>query len=92
MLLKDRVYRQYYLNSDPLSNTTFRGHRYLHSHVLLNSWIDLADDLSIYSSLPDATSPRSNVDILNISNQPVAGSIIVMQVRLALFQMIAPPV
>ena len=27
------------LNSDPLSNTTLHGCGYLHSHVLLNSWL-----------------------------------------------------
>ena len=79
------------LNSDPLSNTTFCGRRYLHIHVLLNSWLTLADYLYMYSSLPIVTSLRSNVGISKISNQPVAGSIIGMQVRLAFLQIIAPP-
>ena len=65
-----------HLNSDPLSNTTLRGRGYLHSHVLLKTWITLADDLSTHSSLSSATSSRSNVGIPMISSQPVAGSII----------------
>ena len=32
------------LNSDPLSNMTLRGCGYLHSHVLLNNWLTLADN------------------------------------------------
>ena len=35
---------------------------------------------------------RSYVDISTISNQPVVGSIIVLQVRITLFLMIAPHV
>ena len=35
------------LNLDPLSNTTFRGHGYLHIHVLLNIRLTLEDDLSM---------------------------------------------
>ena len=79
------------LNSDPLSNTTLCGRRYMHKHVLLNRWLTLVDNLSMYPSLPDVTPSRSNVGILKISNQPVAGSVIVIQVRQTLFQMIAPP-
>ena len=79
------------LNSDPLPNTTFRGCGYLHSHVLLNIWITLADYLSMYSSLPAVASSRSNIGISTTSNQPVTGSIIVIQVRLSSFCMIAPP-
>ena len=80
---------KYSLNSDLFLNTTLRGCGYLHRNVLLNIWLTLSDDLSIYSLLPAVTSLRSNVGISTISNHPVAGSIIVMQVRLALFWMIA---
>ena len=45
----------------------------------------------MYSSWRPVTSSRSNVGTLEISNQPVSGSIIVIQVRLKLFLMIAPP-
>ena len=79
------------LNSEPLSNTTLCGRGYLHSHVLLNSWITLADDLSMYSSLPSATPSRSNVGILNLSNHPVAGSIIFIQVGLEFLRFTVPP-
>ena len=82
---------KYRLNSDPLSNTTMCGRGYMNSHVLLNSWINMADDLSMYYSLPVVNSSRRNVGISITSNQPVAGSIIFMQVRLELLQMIAPP-
>ena len=44
------------LNSDPLSKTALHGLRYLHSHLLLKIWLILADDLSIYLSLPAVTS------------------------------------
>ena len=54
---------KYHLNSDMLSNTTLRGCGYMHSPLLLNIWLTLADDLSIYSSLPAFTSSRSNVGI-----------------------------
>ena len=47
------------LNSDPLPNTTLRGHGFLLSHVVLNNWLTLADDLSMYSSLPPITSSKS---------------------------------
>ena len=80
------------LNSDLLSNTTWRGRGYMHRHVLLNNWLTLADDLSVYSLLPVIFSSRSYVGISTISNQPVARSIIVLQVILTLFLMIAPPV
>ena len=80
------------LNLDPLSNSTWRGCGYLHIHVLLNRWITLADDLYIYSSLTVVSSSRLKVSISKITNQPVAGSIIVLQVRPTLFIMIAPPV
>ena len=82
---------KYYLNSEPLWNTNFCGCGYLHSHVLLNIWLTLEDDLSMYSSLPSASSSRSNIDILKISNQPVLGSTIVIQVRLELFRMTVLP-
>ena len=70
------------LNSDPLSNKTLRGRGYLHSHVLLNNWLTLADDLYMYSWLPAVTSSRSNVGISKVSNQPVAWSIIATQFKL----------
>ena len=40
---------KYCLNSDLLSNMTFHGRGYLLSHVLLNKWITLSYDLSMYS-------------------------------------------
>ena len=46
------------LSSDIFSNNNLCGHRYLHIHVLLNIWLTLADDLSMYLSLPDVTSLR----------------------------------
>ena len=79
------------LKSDMLSNTALRGHEFLLSHILFNNWLTLVDDLSIYSPLLYVASLKSNVGTLMISNQPVAGSIIVMQVILALFLMISPP-
>ena len=79
-------------NSYMLSNTTLRRCGYLIIHVMLNSWLSLADDLSIYSSLPPLTSLRSYVGTQAISNQPVVGFIIVMQLRLNLLIMIGPPV
>ena len=80
-----------HLNSDMFSNGTFHGCGYVHSHVLLNSWLTLADDLYIYLSLPSAISSRSDIGILTILNQPVVGSIIFMQVRLVLLRMTFPP-
>ena len=52
---------KYGLNPDPLSRTTLCGCRYLHIRAFLNNWLTLADDLSMYSSLPAVTSSRSNV-------------------------------
>ena len=83
---------KYRLNWYPLSNTTFCGNGYLLSHVLLNNCIDLSDDLSIYSLLPPVTSSRSYFGTLTISNQPVVGLIIIIQLILALFLIIAPHV
>ena len=37
------------LNSDPLSKTTRFGRGYLDNHVLLKSWLILAEVLSMYS-------------------------------------------
>ena len=51
----------------------------------------MEDYSSMYSSLPAATSQRLNIGISTILNQPVAKPIIVMQVRLTLFLIIAPP-
>ena len=79
------------LNSDPLSKTTYCGCGYLLIHVLLNNWLTMADDLLIYSPLPPVTSSWSYVSTLMISTPPVAGSIIVMQVRLTVLLIIAPP-
>ena len=50
-----------HLEPDPFSNTTFCWRRYLCSPVLFNNWLTLADNLSIYSSLPSVTSYMSNV-------------------------------
>ena len=69
-----------------------RGCGYLHSHVLLNKWLTLADYLYIYLLLPVITSLRSYVGISMISNQPVEGLKIVLQFRPTLFLMIALPV
>ena len=80
------------LNSYHLSNITWRGRGYLHIHVLLNSWITLVDDLSMYLSLPVVTSSSSYIGISKISNHPVAGSIIFLQVRPTLFLIMVPPV
>ena len=80
-----------HLNSDPLSNTTLHGLGYLLRHVLLNNWLTQADDLSTYSPLLPITSLKSYVGISTISNQPVVGSIIDIQVRIALYLMIALP-
>ena len=83
---------KYRLNSDPLSNTTLCGHRYLHIHMFLKTWITLTYYLSMYYSLPSATSSRSNVGISTILNQTVARSVIFIQVRLSLFRMKFTPV
>ena len=82
---------KYLLNLEPLPNTTFYGSRYLHNHVLLNIWINLADDFSMYSIFTFNTSSRLKQGTLTISNHPVKGSIILMQVRFTSFLMIAPP-
>ena len=82
----------YRLNSDLLSNTTWHGRGYLYSHVMLNNWLTLAYYLYMYSSLPVETSLRSYVSISTIYNQPVAGSIIVLQAILILFIIIVLPV
>ena len=70
-----------------------RGYRcrYLNIHVLLNHWLTLLDDLPMYSPLPPVDSLRSNIVPSTISNQPIVGLIIVKQVILTLFLMIAPP-
>ena len=80
-----------HLNLDPLSNTTLRVCGYLLSYVLLNNWLTLANDLSIYSELPHVISSRSNVSTLTILNQHVSALIIVMKLRLTILLMIAPP-
>ena len=80
------------LNSDPLSNTTWRGRGYLHRHVLLNNCLTLADDLFMYSSLLVVSKSRSYVGISTIPNQPLAGLIMVLQVRPTLYLMIVPPI
>ena len=80
----------YFLNSEPLSNTDLRGCGYLYSHVLLNKWLTLEDYLYMYSSLPPVTSSRSNIGISKILIRPVAGSIILIQVRLTFFQTTDP--
>ena len=80
------------LKSDTLSNMTLRRRGYLISHVLLKNWLTTADELSIYSSLPSVTLLISYVFTLTISNQPIVGSIIVIQVRLTLFLIIATTV
>ena len=69
----------------------FCGGRYILSHVLLNNWLALEDNLYIYSSLAPVNSSSLYVGILTISNQPVAGYIIFMQGRLTLFLMIVLP-
>ena len=79
------------LNLYPLSNTTLRGRGYLHIHVLIKNYPTLADDLSMYSSLPSVTSSRLYVGISTILNYPVEGLIVVIQARLTFFKMIAPP-
>ena len=64
---------------------------YIHIHVLLKNWLTIADDLSIYLLFPSVTSSRSNDGTLKISNQPVVGLITVIQARLKLLFIIAPP-
>ena len=80
------------LNSNMLSNTTWRGRRYMHIHFFLNNWITLAGDLYIYSSLPVKYSSRSYISISTILNQTVAGLTIVRKIRLTLFLMTSPHV
>ena len=82
---------KYHLNSDPLSNMTLHGRGYLLRRVLLNNWLTLADDLSTYSPLLPITSLKLYVGISKISNQPVVGSIIDIQVRLTLYIVISLP-
>ena len=75
-----------FLNSDPLSKTTFFGLGYLEIHVWSNSLLILADDLSMnvlsinsldFSSL---SSLIMKLGTSTISNHPVTGSNIGMQV------------
>ena len=80
-----------HLNSDLLSNTNFHGLGFIIIYVVLNNCIILIDYLSIYWSLSPVTSSRSYVSILKISDQPIAGSIIIIQERITLFPMIVPP-
>ena len=79
------------LNSFILSNTTLRGYGYLISPSLINNWITLVDYLSMYSSFIHITSSILNVKILTISNQPVSGFTVVIQMRLTYFLIISPP-
>ena len=79
------------LNSFILSNTTLRGYGYLISPSLSNKRITLVDYLSMYSSFIHITSSILNVKILTISNQPVSGFTVVIQMRLTYFLMISPP-
>ena len=83
---------KYHLKSDPLSSTTWHGCRYLHIHVLLKNLLTLTYYVSMYSSLPVVTTSMSYVVISTISNHPMVGSIITLQVIPTLFLMIAPPV
>ena len=71
-----------FLNSDPLSKTTFLGLGYLVSHVWLNNWLIRADVLSITVCTPFLTSSMSKLGTSAISNHPVAGSTNVMHVSL----------
>ena len=80
------------LNLDPFPNTALCGRGYLLIHVLLNNRLVPSDELPVYSSLLPVTPSISYVGNSVISNQPIAGSIIVMQVRLPLFLMIVLPV
>ena len=72
----------------------------LWSIIIIRFWVDasifhnmhtLTYNLSIYLSLPTVTASRSNVGTQNISNQLVAGLIIIMKLRLAPLIMVAPP-
>ena len=80
------------LKSDPLSNTTLIGIGYILSHVLLNNWLALSEDLSMYSLFVPIALSMSNVGTLLISNQAMAGSIISVQVILTPFLMVVPPI
>ena len=60
--------------------------------LLFKNRINLSDDIYMHSSLPVVSSSRSYVGISTISNNPVVGFIIVLQVRPTLFLMIAPHV
>ena len=82
---------KYGFNLAPFSKATSCGYGYRYNHVLLNIWITLADNLSMYSLFTLDTSLRSNQGNLIISNQPVVGSTIFRQARLTPFLMIVPP-
>ena len=60
-------------------------------HVLLNNWLTAEDYLSMNSFSPAATLFKSKQGTLMISNQPVTGSSIIMQVMLHYFWIIDLP-
>ena len=79
MVIMDNSFNKgvmYCLKLEPWSKTNYHGHGYLHNHVWLNTWISLADNLSIYSLFLLVTSPRSNQKTSTISNQHMAVSLI----------------
>ena len=76
------------LKSDPFSKHDFAWKGVSAKKMLLKNWLTLSDNLSMYLSLLPITSLRSYVGILNIFNQVVAGSIIIMQARIKLFLML----
>ena len=82
---------KYGFNLAPFSKATSCGYEYRYNNVFFNTWIALADNLSMYSIFPLDTSLKSKQGNLIISNQPVVGSTIFRQARLTPFLMIVPP-
>ena len=82
---------KYLLKLTLLSNTTLRLHGYLNNYVWLNIGITLVAYFSMYSLFPLDTLSGSKQEPLKILNQPVVGSIFLMQVRLISFLIIKPP-
>ena len=81
----------FYFNFISVENTTFIRCGYLDRNVLLNIWITLIDDLSMYPLLPEEIYLRSKHGTCKILNHNVYGYIITTQISLRYFSIIAPP-
>ena len=72
-----------------LSNMNFYEHGYLDIHHLLNNFLILADDLSIYTLLPILIYSRSKQRTCVILNQNVSRSITFVQAIIVYFRSIS---